>query len=318
MKSITKIKSLLVVAALSVSLSACKSTPEDYSAHNHFIEQKLKPVDEFITGYVFDVCDTEITFENYENIMSDARSDVYGNPFANDCVPVSFELEEESFTSRLLAASSNRAIKTDLVNAITKAFAVNGKAISEGRIVKQDTRAVSKYVLSNGQVAQAMKFADSEFVEQAKTQDSAYDTLVSVYDEFFFLHEIFHMTTLNYDVSLPQSVKESYSDIAAIIALSNAKSWSDEKMKDLMSNVYASRERGARNAMSSWVGSTHRNKAMLDAFYAYVETASETQMKELREMKSLPLIAKWVESNIVNVDQNKRDGLMIGKVYWRP
>lgn len=319
MKSLNKLKTILAVSALAVSLSACQSTQEDYSMHNHSVEAQLQPVDEFITGYVFDMCDTELTLDNYDQVMTEAKSDVYGNPFAGDCVPISFNLEEESFTSRLLAANSNNdELKPDILTGVDKAFAVAGKKVTAGKIIKRDSRFVSKYVLSNGEVAQAMKFAESGFTESAKKQDRAYDTLISVYDEFFFLHEIFHMTTLNYDASLPQSVKESYSDIAAIIAISNAKVWSTDKMKDLMSNVYASRERGSRNAMTSWVGSTHRNPTMLRAFERYVDTASEQEMTTLRGLDSLPDIAKWVESNIVNIDNDKRETLMIGKVYWRP
>lgn len=313
-------KSAVLIALISpILMTGCQSTPDNYSAHNFKVESNLTPITEFFQGYLYDKCESEITIDNYLDILTSKQSGFQGNPFNSDCFPVSFNIQEpEDFYSDIVKQSNDPEKAQELLGSIKRGFDEDGK--TKGGIKnrqQKDTRYVQKLILKDGRFMQIMKFAESDFTNKIKERDSNRDDLQLVYDEFFFLHELFHLTDMNYDKSLPQSVKESYSDVASVITISTTHSLDLEKTIDLAKDIYYTRKSEASNKYNSHISGSHWNSQMLTDFIDYLEDIEKTG-GNLRRVSSLEEAGDLAMNISVKLNQNERNDFITGDFYWQP
>lgn len=304
-----KRKAVLLCLITPLFLNGCKITSnkeiEEHSIHNRTVESKLTPLSDFFNGYLFDNCKDKINFDNYTRFLENRNSSILGNPFNDDCVPISFNVQEpEKFFEDMKKASNDHREFENIKNELKSS--INGI----------DDLKVNKFILEDGRMAQIMKFTDHKFTDRLKSKISNRENVSMFYDEYFFLHEIFHMTDLNYDKSLATDIKESFSDIGTVITISSKYNLDIDKTINLAEDVNIMRLKAGRNPRGE-IFSSHYNGQMLDDFLEYLYKIRDEGI-ELKKISSFKEAEDMTLEISMKIDKNKRKEYANGRTYWEP
>jgi hypothetical protein len=213
------LKTLLLSSILAFSLSACKNTSED-------IDNSL------YTNYSPDLtsCDLKITKDNYKNIYLNKKSVIILNPFIKDaCLPISFKYQDLSLISKVSSLTDFK-----YHNVMTKYSIRNDK--------KQHKNQSLVSWIHQDSFLQYMIYDHSSLNHLFFTEWANNSLLFKNYEEFFFLHELFHADFFQMNKSIHSKRKEFLADIGAIIAFASFNNLDHSQLKAFSSAVFKIRK----------------------------------------------------------------------------
>jgi hypothetical protein len=302
MKKLSKPKSILIALITPIILQACSTTPRDYSEQNTELLSNLTPMASYFKERLFNQCDEEvITLENYTDIIERRESKSYQSPHnPNECIPISFNVHEpENFYTDILENATDKERATALI----KDLQMEGV----------DRKQVLQFDLKDGRLARFVKYTPEIEADVQNMAAWRYrDMLIDHWDEFFFLHELFHTTDINHDSSVPQKNKETLSDIATVISISTAKDFTIDKSIELMKEVYHARYAETKTP-HGYGYSSHYQEDMIFKFMNHLNKMADNN--ELLRADSLADAAHMARDLVLNTDQMERSSFN-ASFYW--
>jgi hypothetical protein len=294
-------KAILVALISSPLLTSNVANAGDYHDHNAEIKSNLTPITESITGYLVKDCDREITFSNYQEVLSERASGVYRNPVGDDCIPLSFNSKEPvAFYQELLDLAEDKVAAKDVIHLmIGSKYSDNLDAIN-----------IHKVYLKDGRVAQLARINDGNEFKKIERSWRKRQEVSAKLDEYVFLHELFHLSSMNFDQSIPKSVREGMSDVSAVITISAKHSLTLDQTIDFAREVTYGRRSEARGGNES-----HYNKEVLGNMLNYFETLREKGL-EMKQVSSLDEANSYAQEIALNLDEVKRQDVAGNSLYW--
>jgi len=309
-----KFKKAALVALISpVIMVGCASTDsaefeQQLTNKEIAVKSKLTPLNEFFKGNALTGCENKITLENFDTVLSERKSGIYGSPVSNDeCVPLSFDLSEpESFYEDIISRAKSPDEAREIIETVKRS----------GYSDNLDDIHIQKIKLQDNTVAQLMRFPDAKALEKIESMWRNQDQVMVHVDEFIFLHELFHMASVNYDKSLKTNIREGASDISAVLSLSTKYELSLEYTKEFAKEVYHARrvEASDNPTGKAWEGS-HFNPELLLGFIEHLEDL-QNQGGDLKRFASLKEANNYSLDLIMGMPIEKRGHVIHGNVYW--
>ena len=215
---------------------------------------------------VVEGCEVELTVKNYKSIMEENNFVVVKNPFMDGCVPLSFnQYERKQDLKKYKKYIKSHSFKNVFIDVMSK---------KESR--EELNNSVIMY--KNGyHFIQMMRYYYNK--EQHKKFFYGMDYVTS--KEFFFIHEIFHLTKRNLESDLPQQEKEFLADIGAIMLYSKKYGYENEEMYQLAHNIFKLRRAKAKQ---SGARRTHLKQSMWLNFLNKIEN-KEVDLNNLVSFK---------------------------------
>lgn len=207
-----------------LSLTACNSTQDLDLSHddNASLYNQYSPD---LTS-----CDLEITKDNYKSIYLNKKSVIVLNPFIQgSCLPISFKHEDYSLISQV---SSLTNFKYHNV--------MSSYAISKTKEQHKNQSLVS-WIYQDG-FLQYMIYDHSSLNDLFFKEWSNNTLLLKNYEEFFFLHELFHADFFQMNDSIHTKRKEFLADIGAIISFASFNNLNQQQLNDFSSAVFKIRK----------------------------------------------------------------------------
>lgn len=302
---------LLAFIAPVIMTTGCQMTPKEepnFALQNNAVKEALQPLNEFYTGHALLGCENRLNIDNYDEVMRSRVSGTYGSPLANNsCIPISFdEFEPDEFYQDIISKASDPAAAEELIEQL------KNEGYSEG----MDGMHIHKIGLENGSVAQIMRFNDGETFEKLKSMWRDRDEMLAFIDEYVFLHELFHLASLNFDKSLPTNVREGMSDVSTVMVLSTKHNLTLQQTIDLAEDVYHGRRiEASRNPYGEAFEGTHFNKDILLGMISYLEQLQD-RGGELQRFASLREANEYAMDMVLDLNSIERRGYANGDVYW--
>lgn len=306
----TKKSVLLAFIAPVIMTTGCQMTPNsapDFTMHNDAIKSTLQPLNEYYTGHALLGCENRLSIENYDEIMRSRISGTYGSPLANACVPISFdEFEPDAFYEDIISRAADPEAARELVERLK----------NSGYSDNMDSMHIHKIGLEDGTVAQIMRFNDGEEFQKLKSRWSNRKEMMALIDEYVFLHEIFHLSALNFDHSIPQGIREGMSDVSTVMVLSTKHQLTLNQTISLAKDVFHARRSDASNNPNrqAYDGS-HFNNRLLTDMISYLEQLQD-QGGELQRFASLKEANEYAIDMVLDLDSIQRNTFANGNIYW--
>lgn len=261
-------KSIVLAFVFIAPLISSVCEAEINTSHNAVLTKKKYSV--------FKNCKKVVDISNYRQILREKNSGLFINPFQEkNCFPISFHIKEKNEFLKFLIDESDGSFDWKL----------NSYAESEYN------KYVNQIQLNDGRTVQLMRFTENDFMKKILLDSKKYREVLLNYEEFLFLHELFHVEQANLDKDIKGNIKETLSDVASIIVLSSENNLSKEQSIALGNELYRLREQRAISARSGH----HFNKIMFNMFLFYLK--KDNLPITVNSLKEALIMAKEITTN---------------------
>lgn len=225
------IKNIAIVLG-AVFFYGCNSTPiPTYNDKMSFSE--------YFSKYAITNCKQSITLDDFVEQLTKKRTGLYKNPFNESCVPFRFDKEVtyEYFEKAYDA--------TDIEHLNIVRYTMNNPDIPAYK------NAVALSHNRRGVFFSSLQFTDLQSIYIQKSRLPAGSLIRKYLVEFYFAHEIFHLSDFNHDKTIDQRFKEAVSDISGILAIKDYYELDEQSTLQMMHELNKIRKLERANRASS-------------------------------------------------------------------